>query len=44
VVADELDQPTSMEIVKDTAYVVTLDGEVWKIEHISDKDGPGPKH
>jgi hypothetical protein len=44
VVADELDQPTSMEIVKDTAYVVTLDGEVWKIEHISDKDGPDPKH
>ena len=26
-----LDRPTSVEIVGRTAYVVTLDGEVWKV-------------
>jgi len=31
VVARNLDRPTSLEIVGDTAYVVTLDGEVWKV-------------
>jgi len=31
VVAKNLDRPTSLEIVGDTAYVVTLDGEVWKV-------------
>ena len=30
-----LDRPTSVEIIKNTAYVVTLTGEVWKIENIS---------
>ena len=35
VVADGLNQPTSMEIVGKTAYVVTLGGEVWKIDHVS---------
>ena len=30
-----LNQPTSVEIIKNTAYVVTLSGEVWKIENIS---------
>ena len=34
-VADELDQPSSLEIVGTTAYVVTLGGEIWKIEGIS---------
>ena len=32
VVVDGLNQPTSMEFIGDTAYVVTLGGEVWKIE------------
>lgn len=34
-VADGLDRPTSLEIVSNTAYVVTLDGEVWKIANIA---------
>ena len=34
-VVDGLDRPTSVEIIKNTAYVVTLAGEVWKIENIS---------
>jgi hypothetical protein len=37
VVADELDRPTSLEIVGDKAYVVTLDGEIWEIDQIGDK-------
>ena len=35
VIADGLNQPSSMEIIKNTAYVVTLGGEIWKIEDIS---------
>jgi hypothetical protein len=31
VVVDELNLPTSMEFVRDTAYVVNLTGEVWRI-------------
>jgi hypothetical protein len=34
-VADELDQPSSVEIVGTTAYVVTLGGEIWRIDGIS---------
>lgn len=34
-IAEDLDQPTSLEIVGTTAYVVTLSGEVWKIDDIS---------
>jgi len=30
-----LNQPTSVEIIGNTAYVVNLAGEVWKIENIS---------
>jgi hypothetical protein len=29
---EDLDRPTSFEIVGQTAYVITLDGEVWKID------------
>jgi hypothetical protein len=36
-VADELDRPTSVEIIQNTAYVVTLGGEVWM-----DADIAGP--
>ena len=35
VLADELNQPTSLEIIGTTAYVVTLGGEIWKIDTIS---------
>lgn len=35
VVADGLNQPTSLEFIKNTAYVVTLGGEVWTVGHIS---------
>jgi hypothetical protein len=34
-IADRLDQPSSLEIVGNTAYVVTLGGEVWKIDNIA---------
>ncbi len=34
-VVDVLDRPTSVEIIKNTAYVVTLAGEIWKIDNIS---------
>ena len=37
VVADKLDRPTSMEIIGDTAYVVTLDGEIWRVDGISQR-------
>jgi hypothetical protein len=32
VVADALNQPTSLELIGSTAYVVTLSGEIWKIK------------
>jgi len=35
VIVEGLNQPTSVEIIKNTAYVVTLAGEVWKIENVS---------
>jgi hypothetical protein len=35
VVIDELNQPTSMEVIGNTAYIVTLSGEIWKIDHVS---------
>jgi hypothetical protein len=35
VIADELDRPTSLEIIGNTAYIVTLGGDVWVIENIS---------
>jgi hypothetical protein len=34
-VVGELDRPTSVEIIKNTAYVVTLTGEIWKIDGVS---------
>jgi hypothetical protein len=30
--AEHLDRPTSLEIIGNTAYVVTLGGEIWKID------------
>ena len=35
VVAEGLDLPTSVAFKRDTAYVVTLNGEVWKIDDVS---------
>jgi sugar lactone lactonase YvrE len=34
VVIDGLNQPTSLEFIKKTAYVVTLGGEIWKIKGV----------
>jgi len=34
VVIDGLNQPTSLEFIRKTAYVVTLGGEVWKIKGV----------
>ena len=34
-IADELDQPSSLEIVGTTAYVVTLGGEIWTINDVA---------
>lgn len=35
VVADRLDRPTSMEIIGNSAYIVTIDGEVWTVDNIA---------
>ena len=34
-IADELDQPSSLEIIGNIAYVVTLGGEVWTIDNVA---------
>jgi hypothetical protein len=34
-IAEDLDQPTSLEIIRNTAYVVTLGGEIWRIDDIA---------
>jgi hypothetical protein len=39
VITDGLNQPTSLEFIGNTAYIVTLTGEIWKIEGVS-----GPPH
>jgi hypothetical protein len=36
VIADGLDRPTSFEIIGNTAYIVTLGGEIWTIDNIAD--------
>ena len=35
VIADGLDRPTSLEFIRNTAYVVTLSGEIWKFDKVS---------
>jgi len=35
VITDGLDRPSSLEFIGNTAYVVTLTGEIWKIEGVS---------
>ena len=34
VVAHGLNRPTSLEFIRNTAYVVTLTGEIWKVEGV----------
>jgi glucose/arabinose dehydrogenase len=34
VVVGGLNQPTSLELIGDTAYVVTLGGEIWRIDNV----------
>ena len=34
-IVNNLDRPTSLEFIGNTAYVVTLTGDVWKIEGVS---------
>lgn len=33
-IAEDLNQPTSLELIGSTAYVVTLGGEIWKIDDV----------
>jgi hypothetical protein len=35
VIVDRLNQPTSMEFIGNNAYVVSLAGEIWKIDNVS---------
>lgn len=35
IVTDGLDRPTSLEFIGNTAYVVTLAGEIWRIDGVS---------
>ena len=35
VVAAPLDRPTSMEIIGNTAYIITLGGEIWTVDNIA---------
>ncbi|WP_411699581.1 ScyD/ScyE family protein [Conyzicola sp.] len=34
-VVSELDLPTSLEFIRDTAFVVTLNGEIWRVDDVS---------
>ena len=35
VIADEIDRPTSLEIIGNTAYIMTLAGEIWTVDNIA---------
>ena len=35
IVAEPLDRPTSLELIGNTAYVVTFDGQIWKVDNVS---------
>ena len=34
VIVDKLNQPTSVEFIGNSAYIVTLGGEIWKIADV----------
>ena len=38
-IVDGLNQPTSFELIRNTAYVVTINGEIWKIENVWPRPG-----
>ena len=40
VIADELDRPTSFEIIGNTAYIVTLGGEIWIFFRVASRQAP----
>jgi hypothetical protein len=45
VIADEINLPTSFEIIGNTAYIVTLGGDVWTVDNIaSPRFGHNHKH
>jgi hypothetical protein len=35
IIADELNIPTSLEIIGNTAYIITLTGEIWTVDNIA---------
>jgi hypothetical protein len=41
-VVEGLDRPTSLEFINDTAFVVTLTGEVLRIDGVSRPPGSSP--
>jgi hypothetical protein len=43
VITDGLNQPTSLEFIGNTAYIVTLTGELWKIEGVSGRHYGSPR-
>ena len=43
VVIDGLDRPTSLEFIGNTAYIVTLTGEIWKIDGVSGRPYGSPR-
>lgn len=43
VITTGLDRPTSLEFIGNTAYVITLTGEIWKIENVSNPPFGGSK-
>jgi sugar lactone lactonase YvrE len=43
VITDGLDRPTSLEFIGDTAYVVTLTGEIWTIDGVSGPPDSGSR-
>jgi len=36
IIADSLDRPTSLEIIGNTAYIITFTGEIWTVDNIAD--------
>jgi sugar lactone lactonase YvrE len=42
-VADGLDRPTSLELIGNAAYVVTLTGEIWKLDGVACRSYGGPR-
>jgi hypothetical protein len=36
VIVGGLDRPTSLKFIGSTAYIITLTGEIWTIDHVAD--------